>query len=259
VSSEIRPEATTRTTPGGLTGRSPEAWLGADLRAVVAAARRRASRDADRQVDTAHLLHSLLESDPAARQALDHATAGRAGAVVHGRAARVLAYLAQRPIGYGMRWRGAVEETGAPTPPPAPVSVASGPNSPQPAGLQPAAQSPSDFSPSGQSLPDSDQLTHSPSGVRTSGQSPAGLRPRAERPSDLSPAAVAALGEAVARAGTRGESATPGTELLRALAADSTCRAAQVLRAAGVDPKRLSVTQAAGPVARIRYDGQAAI
>ncbi|MFE4515464.1 Clp protease N-terminal domain-containing protein, partial [Kitasatospora sp. NPDC056783] len=41
------------------------------LATVVAAARRRALRDGDRQVDTAHLLHALVESDPEARAAFD--------------------------------------------------------------------------------------------------------------------------------------------------------------------------------------------
>jgi hypothetical protein len=74
------------------------------VRAVVADARRRATRDGDRQVDTAHLLHSLLEHDPAAREACDAGT---------GRIARVLGYLVQRSIGYGLRWSGSVEDSGA--------------------------------------------------------------------------------------------------------------------------------------------------
>ncbi|MFB7293274.1 Clp protease N-terminal domain-containing protein [Actinacidiphila glaucinigra] len=83
--------------------------LGAELRTVTAAARRRATRGGDRQVDTAHLLHSLLEADPPAREAVD----GAAGAVGGGRVARVLGYLAQRTIGYGIAWRDVVEEAGA--------------------------------------------------------------------------------------------------------------------------------------------------
>nr|WP_241968083.1 Clp protease N-terminal domain-containing protein [Streptomyces sp. ICBB 8177] len=72
---------------------------------VLASARRRATRDGDRQVDTAHLLHSLLEADPCSREALDAGGPGRV--------ARVLAYLAQRSIGYGLRWSGMVEDSGA--------------------------------------------------------------------------------------------------------------------------------------------------
>jgi ATP-dependent Clp protease ATP-binding subunit ClpA len=78
--------------------------LSAELRSVVFSARRRAARDGDRQIDTAHLLHSLLECDPRSREALGDGT---------GKVARVLAYLVQRSIGYGMRWQGTVEDSGA--------------------------------------------------------------------------------------------------------------------------------------------------
>lgn len=67
---------------------------------MAATARRRAARGGDRAVDTAHLLHSLLESDPQVRAYL-----GGGGP----RTAKLLAYLAQRWIGYGLRWRDAVE------------------------------------------------------------------------------------------------------------------------------------------------------
>lgn len=71
---------------------------------MVAGARRRAFRDGDRQIDTAHLLHTLLESDPRARAAF-----------VGGppQVARLLGYLAQRSIGYGVQWSGSVEDSGA--------------------------------------------------------------------------------------------------------------------------------------------------
>ena len=78
-----------------------EARIGGELRAVAAGARRRAARDGDRQADTAHLLHSLLENDPRAR-----------AAVGERQLVRVLGYLVQRSIGYGMRWHGSVEEPG---------------------------------------------------------------------------------------------------------------------------------------------------
>lgn len=87
--------------------RRPEIQLGrftAELATVVASARRRALRDGDRQIDTAHLLHSLIESDP------------EVGAAFEGgppQLARVLGYLVQRSIGYGLRWRGSVEDSGA--------------------------------------------------------------------------------------------------------------------------------------------------
>ncbi|AIR97111.1 Clp protease N-terminal domain-containing protein [Streptomyces glaucescens] len=78
---------------------------------VLAAARRRAVRDGDRQIDTAHLLHSLLEHDPEVRAVLDGGP----------RLARLLGYLVQRSIGYGLRWQGSVEDSGAPA-----VSAAEG-------------------------------------------------------------------------------------------------------------------------------------
>ncbi|MEU7133233.1 Clp protease N-terminal domain-containing protein [Streptomyces sp. NPDC046261] len=67
-------------------------------------ARRRAARDGDRQIDTAHLLHTLLEADPRARQALPGGPA---------QVARLLGYLVQRTIGYGLRWSGTVEDSGS--------------------------------------------------------------------------------------------------------------------------------------------------
>lgn len=70
---------------------------------MVAGARRRALRDGDRQLDTAHLLHSLMESDPEVRSVFDDGP----------QVARVLGYLVQRSIGYGLRWQGSVEDSGA--------------------------------------------------------------------------------------------------------------------------------------------------
>jgi hypothetical protein len=80
-----------------------EARLTAELAAVVSGARRRAVRDGDRQIDTAHLLHSLLESDPEVRTVFDGEP----------QFARLLGYLVQRSIGYGLRWQGSVEDSGA--------------------------------------------------------------------------------------------------------------------------------------------------
>nr|WP_238420880.1 peptidase [Streptomyces taklimakanensis] len=71
------------------------------MAAALSSARRRAGRDGERHVDTAHLLHGLVESDPVVRSSLG----GPA------RPVRVLGYLAQRSIGYGLRWRGVVETT----------------------------------------------------------------------------------------------------------------------------------------------------
>ncbi|MFD0392878.1 peptidase [Streptomyces nogalater] len=70
---------------------------------MVAGARRRAVRDGDRQTDTAHLLHALLEHDPQARAAVGEPR----------RLARLLGYLVQRSIGYGLRWQTGVEDSGA--------------------------------------------------------------------------------------------------------------------------------------------------
>ncbi|MGW8487944.1 Clp protease N-terminal domain-containing protein [Streptomyces sp. NPDC055886] len=74
-----------------------------ELASVLTGARRRALRDGDRQIDTAHLLHSLIETDPAVREAFDGGP----------QLARVLGYLVQRSIGYGLRWQGSVEDSGA--------------------------------------------------------------------------------------------------------------------------------------------------
>jgi ATP-dependent Clp protease ATP-binding subunit ClpA len=80
-----------------------DARLSAELAAVVAGARRRAVRDGDRQIDTAHLLHSLLESDPNVLAVFDDGP----------QIARLLGYLVQRSIGYGLRWQSSVEDSGA--------------------------------------------------------------------------------------------------------------------------------------------------
>ncbi|MFE7467306.1 Clp protease N-terminal domain-containing protein [Streptomyces sp. NPDC057499] len=81
----------------------PDTGLTVELAAVVTGARRRALRDGDRQIDTAHLLHSLIESDPEVRAAFEGGS----------QLARVLGYLVQRSIGYGLRWQGSVEDSGA--------------------------------------------------------------------------------------------------------------------------------------------------
>ncbi|MFH9426084.1 Clp protease N-terminal domain-containing protein [Streptomyces sp. NPDC017529] len=88
---------------GGPRHEDLEAQLTAELASVVSAARRRATRDGDHQVDTAHLLHGLLESDPCVRAAFDGGP----------QVARLLGYLVQRSIGYGLQWHGTVEDSGA--------------------------------------------------------------------------------------------------------------------------------------------------
>lgn len=70
---------------------------------MITGARRRAVRDGDRQIDTAHLLHSLLEQDPDVYAAFGDGP----------QIARLLGYLVQRSIGYGLRWQGTVEDSGA--------------------------------------------------------------------------------------------------------------------------------------------------
>jgi len=83
--------------------RDNDARLSAELAAVVSGARRRAVRDGDRQIDTAHLLHSLIDHDPEVRAVFDDGP----------EIARLLGYLVQRSIGYGLRWQGSVEDSGA--------------------------------------------------------------------------------------------------------------------------------------------------
>ncbi|MER7414296.1 Clp protease N-terminal domain-containing protein [Streptomyces cacaoi] len=74
------------------------------LAAMVATARRRAARDGDRQIDTAHLLHSILEADREVWELLDGGSP---------QVGRLLGYLVQRSIGYGLRWQSSVEDSGA--------------------------------------------------------------------------------------------------------------------------------------------------
>ncbi|WP_374991273.1 Clp protease N-terminal domain-containing protein [Streptomyces sp. LHD-70] len=86
----------------GPTSTAADDRLSAELTSVVTGARRRALRDGDRHIDTAHLLHSLLETDPAVRALFSS-----------GQVARLLGYLVQRSIGYGLQWQGTVEDSGA--------------------------------------------------------------------------------------------------------------------------------------------------
>ncbi len=83
-------------------GVDPDDRFTAELASAVSGARRRAVRDGDRHVDTAHLLHSLLETDADVRAVLGDGP----------RIARLLGYLVQRSIGYGLRWQSAVEDSG---------------------------------------------------------------------------------------------------------------------------------------------------
>jgi hypothetical protein len=184
-----------------------EAALTVELASVVAGARRRVLRDGDRQIDTAHLLHSLMEQDPQVRAAF-----GSPGHV-----ARVLGYLVQRSIGYGLAWQGSVEDSGA-----LPVVREGGaPRLPSPVTVAPdASRVP------GTALPDLP---------------------------GWSPSAVAALAGALARARLRGDTRAEGIDVLARIAADRDCRGAEVLRRAGVDVSllaaRIAEPVSAGPAA----------
>ncbi|MEU6444445.1 Clp protease N-terminal domain-containing protein [Streptomyces sp. NPDC047046] len=83
------------------TAPDPGAGLSGALAGIVSGARRRALRDGDEQIDTAHLLHSLLQEDPRCRE------------VLRPHLARLLGLLVQRSIGYGLRWQGTVEDSGS--------------------------------------------------------------------------------------------------------------------------------------------------
>ncbi|MFH9691372.1 Clp protease N-terminal domain-containing protein [Streptomyces sp. NPDC021019] len=141
-----------------------------ELASVLTGARRRALRDGDRQIDTAHLLHSLIETDPEVREAFDGGS----------QLAKVLGYLVQRSIGYGLRWQGSVEDSGA-----------------VPVVRDPAVDG-------------------------------------------WSPSALAAMEGALYRAASRGEARAAGLDLLAALAADTECRAVEVLARGGVDARWLA-------------------
>ncbi|GGX17657.1 peptidase [Streptomyces chryseus] len=173
-----------------------ELRLTAELASVVAGARRRALRDGDRQIDTAHLLHSVLEAEPEVRAAFDGGPA---------QVARVLGYLVQRSIGYGLRWQGAEEASGggagAPASPGTPV-IPAGP-------VVPAADG--------------------GSAVRSTAALPGWSR-----------AAVTAMEGALGRASARGDERAGGLDLLAVLASDPACRAVEVLRRGGVDTELLA-------------------
>ncbi|MEU7021853.1 Clp protease N-terminal domain-containing protein [Streptomyces sp. NPDC046203] len=211
-----------------------ESVLTSELMTVVAGARRRTLRGGDRQIDTAHLLHSLVESDP------------EAGAAFEGghQVARVLGYLVQRSIGYGLRWQRSVEETGTVLPVLRPSAEDAGSALPV---LRPGEEP----GPGLSVLRSGEDAGSAPPALR-SGEDPGAalpvLRSGAENDPALpalrsgeaafsgwSPAAAAALGGAFERAARRGERRARGLDLLGALAADPDSRAAEVLRRAGVD------------------------
>ncbi|RZU17830.1 ClpA/ClpB-like protein [Streptomyces sp. BK239] len=201
-----------------------DAGFSAELTSALGGARRRAVRDGDRQIDTAHLLHSLLEHDPLVRAAFAEGS----------QLARLLGYLVQRSIGYGLRWQSGVEDSGA-----LPV-VTAAVTDPRPA---PDAQAP---------------LAAAGAPV-IAAQAPPAACPLAE---GFSPLATAALDHARVRAAARraegrarpGEPAR-GVDLLAAIVADPGARAVEVLTRAGVDPLALRARVEAGLDVRLPGGG----
>ncbi|GAB7102818.1 Clp protease N-terminal domain-containing protein [Streptomyces phaeofaciens JCM 4814] len=192
-------------------GSDDDPRLGAEPAAAVAAARRRALRDGDRQIDTAHLLHSLLEHDPQVRAAFDGGP----------QIARLLGYLVQRSIGYGLRWQSGVEDSGA-----LPVVAE--------AGALPAVAEAG-------VLPVVAEAGGLPA-VAEAGALPvvpeAGVLPAAPAVTAVegfSPLAAAALEHACERAALRGPAPARGVDLLVAIVVDPQARAVEVLTRAGVD------------------------
>jgi hypothetical protein len=175
------------------------AGLSDELAAVLAAARRRAVRDGDRQTDTAHLLHTLLESDPEVRAAVGGGP----------RIARLLGYLVQRSIGYGLRWQSTVEDSGA-----LPVVTRT------------------------------DAATKTDAATRTDAVTNADVTDSARAaaagaaaPDRRSPLASAALEHARERAARRGGGPARGVDLLAGLLLDPESRAVEVLARAGIDAR----------------------
>lgn len=223
----------------------PEAGLTSmladELRSAILGARRRAARDADRQVDTAHLLHSLLECDPGAR-----------GLFSPLQLARLLGYLVQRSIGFGLQWRASEEAPGRPcavAPSDTGADTTAGP-----AGgpANPDGDVTAGALGMGEAVGLVPQDVALPTASWSDGGSPAlgegGLPARARlgvggsawgHP-EFSPAVVTALQRAVRRAQTRGAALANGVDLLHALGEDRDTRAADVLSFAGVDLAALS-------------------
>ncbi|MER6784680.1 Clp protease N-terminal domain-containing protein [Streptomyces sp. NPDC000658] len=176
--------------------------LGAEAAAALASARRRAVRDGDRQVDTAHLLHSLLEHDPRVRAAFDGGP----------QLARLLGYLVQRSIGYGLRWQSGVEDSGA-----LPAATA----------VEPFGRT----------------------SVATEIADP-GAAAGVTAVEGLSPLAAAALEKAREGSARRSGAPARGLDLLAAMVADPQARAVEVLTRAGVDVHELRARIEDGPQER---------
>ncbi|WP_439942427.1 Clp protease N-terminal domain-containing protein [Streptomyces sp. BBFR115] len=177
------------------------AGLSDELAAVLAAARRRAVRDGDRQTDTAHLLHTLLESDPEVRAAVGGGP----------RIARLLGYLVQRSIGYGLRWQSTVEDSGA-----------------LPVVTRTDAATKTDAATRTDAVTNADVTDSARAAAAGAG---------AAAPDRRSPLASAALEHARERAARRGGEAARGVDLLAGLLLDPESRAVEVLARAGIDAR----------------------
>ncbi len=178
------------------------AGLSDELAAVLAAARRRAVRDGDRQTDTAHLLHTLLESDPEVRAAVGGGP----------RIARLLGYLVQRSIGYGLRWQSTVEDSGA-----LPVVTKTD------AATRTDAVTTRTDAVTNADATDAARAAAAGAGVAA--------------PDRRSPLASAALEHARERAARRGGGPARGVDLLAGLLLDPESRAVEVLARAGIDAR----------------------
>ncbi|MFI1768806.1 Clp protease N-terminal domain-containing protein [Streptomyces sp. NPDC020800] len=185
------------------------AGLGAELTAVVAGARRRAVRDGDRQIDTAHLLHSLLESDPEVRAVVGDAP----------QLARLLGYLVQRSIGYGLRWQSTVEDSGA-------IAVV-----PDPSVYGGEAKDAGRWSPAAAAaMEDARRRARERDEIRSREREDSRCRERDELRSRE-------RAEALSR--ERAETRARGTDLLAALVVDPQSRSVEVLARAGISVHEL--------------------
>ncbi|MEU0336994.1 Clp protease N-terminal domain-containing protein [Streptomyces sp. NPDC006193] len=200
------------------------AGLDDELAAVIAGARRRAVRDGDRQTDTAHLLHSLLEHDPEVRAAVGGPP----------QLARLLGYLVQRSIGYGLRWQGSVEDSGEVEDSGNIVAAPArtGHDAPAGGGGGPSAE---DAAAAGRDAPAGPGEGGSSAVIPAS----ADHDPTPRDAAGWSPAAAAALAEACGRARRRGAPRVTGADLLKALVGDPSSRAVEVLKRAGISAPEL--------------------
>ena len=210
-------------------GSDDDPRLGAEPAAAVAAARRRALRDGDRQIDTAHLLHSLLEHDPQVRAAFDGGS----------QIARLLGYLVQRSIGYGLRWQSGVEDSGA-----LPVVTEAGAlpvvteTGARPAVAEAGARPVVAEAGARPVVTEAGVLPAGAEAGALPAVAEAGVLPAAPAVTAVegfSPLAAAALEHACERAALRGPAPARGVDLLVAIVVDPQARAVEVLTRAGVD------------------------